>query len=460
MSTPSTYRSAALAVMGAVCLLGTGCTDRAPESSPNVLLVTLDTVRADYIGAYGFEAETTPFIDALAERSVVFERAIAASARTAPSHASMLTSRWVRDHSIGQVNGTTRLLDEPTLAEQFAAAGYDTAAFVSNPILTRRIGLDRGFDVYDDELSVSARSGVLERDADATSERAEAWLGAERDKPWFAWVHFQDPHGPYTAPPPFERVELPAEPDEVPLPPLSTASGYKGIPDYQLLEGVHLPSEYRSRYAGEIRYADAAVGRIVAAAEKSSPRRPLVLLLTADHGESLGEHEHWFAHGFTTTPDQAHVPFVLMAPGLKPQRRSELVHHVDILPTLLRAAGLPVPETAQGVALGPLLSDASEAWPDRIVFTDIGTEVGAYHQDRIVRVFLFFGIGRKDPSSWEHWRWESDGSITRTEEDMALRAPVAEYIARHAPLNETVKIDPEQAKRLRAIGYLDPESGR
>ena len=205
----------ALVVMGAVCWLGTGCTGRAPEGPPNVLLITLDTVRADHIGSYGFEAETTPFIDALAERSVVFERAIAASARTAPSHASILTSRWVRYHSIGHVNGTTRLLDEPTLAEQFAAAGYDTAAFVSNPLLARRIGLDRGFDVYDDELSVSARSGVVERDANATSERAEAWLGAGRDKPWFTWVHFQDPHGPYTPPPPFERVELRAFPDIV-----------------------------------------------------------------------------------------------------------------------------------------------------------------------------------------------------------------------------------------------------
>lgn len=450
----------ALAVMAAVCWLGTGCTGGAPDAPPNVLLVTLDTLRADYIGTYGFEAETTPFIDALAERSVVFERAIAASARTAPSHASILTSRWVRYHSIGHVNGTTRLLDEPTLAEQFAAAGYDTAAFVSNPLLTRRIGLDRGFDVYDDELSVSARSGVVERDADATSERAEAWLGAERDRPWFAWVHFQDPHGPYTAPPPFERVELRAQPDEVPLPPLSNPSGYKGIPDYQVLEGVHLPSEYRSRYAGEIRYVDAAVGRIVAAAENSSPPRPLVLLLTADHGESLGEYGFWFAHGFTTMPEQTHVPLVLMAPGLKPQRRSELVHHVDILPTLLHAAGLPVPETAQGVALGPLLSEALDAWPDRIVFADIGTEVGAFQQDRMVRVFLFFGIGRKDPSSWEHWRWESDGSMTRREEDMTLRAPVSEYIARQPPLNETVKIDPAQAKRLRALGYLDPESNR
>jgi arylsulfatase len=126
--------------------------DACGPPSPNLLLVTVETLRADRLGTYGYSGESSLTFDALAGRSVIFERAIAGGSRTAPAHATLFTSRWVKDHSIGYRNGSTRLGDEPTLASLLAEAGWDTAAFVGNTMLRRRVGLDRGFEVFDDEL--------------------------------------------------------------------------------------------------------------------------------------------------------------------------------------------------------------------------------------------------------------------------------------------------------------------
>ncbi|MCP4906588.1 MAG: sulfatase-like hydrolase/transferase, partial [bacterium] len=147
------------------------CTPAEERSRPDVLLITIDTLRADYVHAYGFPLEITPSIDALAERGVLFENAIAAATLTAPAHASIMTSRYVREHSIGSRNGDTRLDELSTLAESFSEAGYATAAFVSNAVLRRRIGLDRGFDTYDDELPSREqnRGNYFERIAEETA---------------------------------------------------------------------------------------------------------------------------------------------------------------------------------------------------------------------------------------------------------------------------------------------------
>ena len=167
------------------------------SSRPDILLITIDTLRADWIHAYGFEGETTPRIDALAERGVLFEKAIAAASLTAPAHASIMTSRYAREHSIGTLNGETRLVGGETLAERFQSEGYETAAFVSNVVLRRRSGLDRGFQTYDDELVDSEinRAAYFERVAALTAERAMNWLASrEPGQPVFVWLHLQDPH--------------------------------------------------------------------------------------------------------------------------------------------------------------------------------------------------------------------------------------------------------------------------
>ncbi|HEM45902.1 MAG TPA: hypothetical protein ENO23_02545, partial [Alphaproteobacteria bacterium] len=323
---PRTRVALALALLAAVG--ASGCGGERPR--PDVLLVTIDTLRPDWIHAYGFDKETSPHIDALAARGVVFDRAIAAASLTAPAHASIMTSRYVREHSIGPLNGETRLEGVGTLAERFRAAGYETAAFVGNVVLRRRSGLDRGFDVYDDDLSEGElnRKAYFERIAADTGARAIEWLRGRGEGPVFLWLHLQDPHGPYT-PPAGYRDRIGPVPLRLtrPLDVLDDNTGKAGIPAYQKLGQERDPAVYAGRYGEELLYADAWVGEVVAALEQHATERGSVVLLTADHGESMGELGWYFQHGHATTPDLVRIPFIVVAPGVAPARVSSLVHH-------------------------------------------------------------------------------------------------------------------------------------
>jgi len=444
-------------LFAAFILVALGCAD---ENRASFLLVSVDTLRADHLGAYGFPADTSPNLDAFAAESVVFERALAASSRTAPSHASMMTSRWVSGHSIGPVNGASRLPEqERTLAVHFREAGWETAAFISNVVLGRRIGLDVGFELYDDELTNTEgnRGWAKERGAHETTERARRWLEQDRDLPFLVWVHYNDPHGPYQPPPPHDAIELPApDPSEEALPILERQLGFNGIPAYQKLEGLTKPSEYRGRYAGEIHAFDAAFADLLRAAERAAAPNALAVLLTADHGESLGEGDIYFCHGYGTTPELAHVPFILRASGLPPGRRSEPVHHVDVLPTLLELAGLPIPEGARGVALGQVVR-AGSTLPSRPLFVDVGREVSAYQDDRLLRAHLGEATGNVPQGAWDGFRWLEGGGLLPEESPPALRSALEAYLRNHVPILRADPLDPERRALLRALGYLPPE---
>ena len=179
-----------------------------PKGHPSILLITLDTTRADHLEPYGATNVETPALSALADRGIVFENAVATAPVTGPTHASMLTGFYPRRHGVRN-NLTHHLSDDvPTLAEGLSAAGYRTAAFVSAVVLAGRYGFDQGFEVYDDDLRDGSASRqtlrITERPADVTAERALAWLDAlGDDQPFFLWVHFYDPHPPYSPPAPW-----------------------------------------------------------------------------------------------------------------------------------------------------------------------------------------------------------------------------------------------------------------
>jgi arylsulfatase len=458
-------RRALLAILVLAAGLG-ACTRReapVPEG-PNVLLVTVDTLRADRLGSYGFTLDTSPRIDALAASGVLFERAVAGSSATAPSHASILASRFTREHSIGFGNGDTRLEDVPTLAGHFREAGYTTGAFVGNVVLRGGSGFERGFDVYDDDLPTAEknRPHIFERIAEQTTERALAWLDESGGRPFFLWVHYQDPHGPYSPPSAFKgRFRVTPRPGEVPLPVLDDNSGERGIPAYQVLDGLTLPSVYESRYADEIFYADQSIGELVDAVDRHSGPRGAVVLLTADHGESFGEGGQYYIHK-ATTPDVAHVPMILRAPGLAPGRSDGLVHHVDVLPTLLELAGLPAPETASGIALGPLLR-AGEPLPERIVYTDIGDELSAYGRGGFLRVrgvesAWQHGSEGGSPTlapAWIHYVWRTDGTWRVGDYDAIPLHAVSDYFRAAVPMRMGPAPSAEDIERLRALGYVE-----
>lgn len=450
------------ALVGWLTALVLACSggDRPP---PDVLLVTIDTLRADWVHAYGFGAETTPRIDALAARGAVFENAIAAASLTAPAHASIMTSRYAREHSIGTLNGETRLDGIETLAERFREAGYETGAFVSNVVLRRRSGLDRGFDVYDDELvrGEQNRKAYFERIAADTAARATRWLAERGDAPVFLWLHLQDPHGPYT-PPDDYRDRIGAWPLRLtrPLAALDANTGQAGIPAYQRLGDERRPEVYAGRYAEELLYADHQVGEVVAAIEARAGERGSVVLLTADHGESMGELGWYFQHGHATTPDLVRVPMIVVAPEVRPRRVEALVSHVDIAPTLLELAGLPALDEQSGRSLRSAIVEG-EALAERAVFTDTDGEAAFYVLGRMTRIggAMVGGRGeaRTRPTQIQTLEWGHEGPWRVVEVDENAVQDLMRYLESSAPLVAAEAMPPEHVEQLRALGYLPPE---
>jgi len=336
-------------------LLAFGCTDSG-DASPNLMLITVDTLRPDRLACYGGSPGVGTGICALGDRGVRFVWSFAPAPATAPSIASLLTSRWPSAHGVSQFFTTSLTEQARTVAECLSDAGYQTAAFVSNPVLVRGRRLERGFAIYDDRMTRQERNrpGLREREAAEITDAALAWLRVTQT-PWFLWVHYQDPHGPYEPPRASQRRDPPSAPT---LPLLKDHSGYQGIPAYQELPGLRSVEAYDARYQDEIRHVDVHVARLVAGADALGTR-PWVVL-TADHGEAFGEDGYYFAHGHSVGLDQIRVPLLVRPAEPVPEWVSERsVSLVDVAPTLLRAAGLPIPEGFVGEPLPLRATDPS-----------------------------------------------------------------------------------------------------
>lgn len=300
-----------------------GC-ERAPEH-PNVVIVTFDTTRADHLGTYGFGLAHTPTIDRLAAEGVRFDNAISAAPITAVSHATIMTGLLPPAHGVRD-NGTFALGNAAvTLAERFKAAGYETRAYVSAIVLSRRYKLDQGFDVYDDDLWGEDEPKLFmirERPAEETINHVLDWYGQRtkqtQKKPFFLWVHLFDPHEPHR-PPTWARAISP------------------------------------SSYDASIAYADRELGRLVDALRASGELDRTVFVFTADHGESLGEHGEK-THAIFVYRATTHVPLIIRYPPEYPAGKPYPgpVRNVDIAPTLLDLAHVPGAQQTQGVDLTPL----------------------------------------------------------------------------------------------------------
>jgi choline-sulfatase len=312
--------SALLPACFSACLFSAACA-RTPPVRPNILLVTLDTTRADRIGAYGYGAAQTPRLDGLARRGVLFERALSAAPITLPAHTSLMTGAYPFTHGVRN-NGTFSLGDTvPTLATTLQAAGYRTAAFVSAFVLDRRFGLARGFDVYDDRAP-------LERRGDRTAAAACEWLDARAadPAPFFVWLHLYDAHDPYDPPPPFREA-------------------FAGRP-----------------YDGEIAFDDQAIGSVLDRLERIGRLPATIVAVVADHGESLGEHGE-DTHAVFIYESTLRVPMILAGPARLPAGRhvKSTVRGIDLAPTLLDLARQPPLRGAQGQSLMPLVEGTSAA---------------------------------------------------------------------------------------------------
>jgi arylsulfatase A-like enzyme/Tfp pilus assembly protein PilF len=290
----------------------------------NVLLVTIDTLRADHVGAYGGNGGVTPTIDDFAKTGLRFARAYAHVPLTLPSHATLMTASYPTRNGVHD-NGTFHLGDaSPTLAAALKSGGYRTAAFVGAFVLDARFGLNRGFDVYDDRLRGSSSDlDLVQRTADQVLAPAYDWIvntASSERAPWFAWVHLYDPHEPYAPPEPFR-------------------SRYAGAP-----------------YDGEIAYADAALGHFVARLRAAEALTHTLVVIASDHGESLGEHGER-THGLFAYDATLRVPLVMWAGGqIRPAAFNQTMRLVDVAPTMLDLLGAEPLPRVDGRSVRPFIA--------------------------------------------------------------------------------------------------------
>jgi arylsulfatase A-like enzyme len=328
------------------------------SQAKRVILITCDTLRADRLGVYGFEGQTSPELDAFAEQCVIYEKAYAAASMTMPAFSSMLTG-LLPDHT-GVVNNHVLIpAAATTMAESLGAAGFETAAVVSNYVLRSREsgserGMEQGFDYYDDTMNSveRVRQNVQERLAPDTTDAALAWLKGRSTDHFFLWVHYQDPHGPYTPPKKFVVNDEREGALRLPLGKKSNTQG--NIPFYQVSRQNGNTDFYNNRYEAEIRFFDQELGRLLNALKAEALLNDALVIFTADHGESLGEHNWWFSHGQTLHNELVQVPLFVRYPqgmeGMASGRNSNLVGHVDLYATVLASVGL-TPGVSHGESL-------------------------------------------------------------------------------------------------------------
>ncbi|RKY19443.1 MAG: hypothetical protein DRQ55_10615 [Planctomycetota bacterium] len=334
------------------------------ERPPNVLIVTLDSVRADRMGLYGAPRQgVTPRLDALAQQCVVFEHAFANSSFTPPTHASLFTSLYPAEHGLLWWN--RKLADVPTAADMFAAANYRTLAFTPVNALLKQ-GLDRGFD-RTQHLPWSRRGKQLVLgSADAMHAAAVPALIAPDERPFFAWLHYFDAHRPYGRQGPqwsgrFTQRDDPAVGAE--------ENWYRLTPEKRAELGLTAATTQliKDHYDGGLAYLDDRVGRMLDALDEAGVLEHTIVVLVADHGEVFDEHdEEWFSHDPYLTDENLHIPLMIRLPGARHggRRVSGLVSQVDVLPTLLELAGVPaLPGELSGHSLAALMSDGESQAP-------------------------------------------------------------------------------------------------
>ncbi|MEM8962309.1 MAG: sulfatase-like hydrolase/transferase [Acidobacteriota bacterium] len=416
--------------------LWTGC---ASEPPLNVVIVTFDTTRADYLDLYDGPAPT-PNLNELARDSLVFEQAISPVPITLPSHSSLMTGKvpfahGVRDNGLFELGGT-----QTTLAEILQAEGYATGAAIGSFPLLSRFGIHQGFEFFDDHITAPVEDyygeRVIpkrelyfdERPAGQVNAALFPWLEDHVDRPFFLWAHYFDPHFPHTPPSPYNQ------------------------------RFAH------DLYAGEIAYADEALGALIAKLRDAGVYERTIIVVTADHGEGMGEHNE-STHSLLAYNSTLHIPLVIKPPTGVPsnQRIAARVGLVDIFPTVLEWLNIDVPDDIQGQSLVRHLNPEGTPLTDRVIYAETLSprinhewgELRALYVDELKYIHgprpELFDIAA-DPR-------ELDDLIAERPDDAArLKSNLESYLDRYAVdgLDASVAIDDETAQRLMALGYLQP----
>jgi arylsulfatase A-like enzyme len=430
---------------------------------PNILLVTLDTTRADHLGAYGYFRDTSPTLDALARQSILFERAIAPTATTLPTHVSILTASYPLEHGVlaNLTHGGQRFVPSSKL-ESFAwiatEAGYQTAAFVSAAPLKSDSGIANGFDFFD-------QPDRRHRRGRRTTDAALKWLRALKERPFFLWVHYYDAHYPFKAPAPHgTRFRT----DRA----LEQFIAERRIHDRALRPIIGKFDDARqsiNAYDGEIRYQDDQLERLFGTLRSFDEWQKTAVVLIGDHGEGLCQHGE-AGHGGTWN-EQLQVPMMIRIPGQAPRRVSEVASVVDALPTLVALLGDPALEFSNENVSGRALL-ASGFQPQPVLSQDTGRPRDVpYRYSLTSERWKYFRVEHKD-GTWTEELYDlsrdphelRDVAQLQAEvlQDLraALQSRLAEQRARGAELrrgqgSEPRELDPAVLEELKALGYVE-----
>ena len=423
-----------------VCLLFLAGNSLASFAKPvNIILITLDTTRADRMGFLGSKRGLTPNLDSLAQQAAVFSRAYSQVPLTTPSHATILTGTYPQFNHVSDL-GSPLGKDLPYLPDILRQHGYRTAAFVGSEVLDPKSaaapGFDRGFETYDAPFHIRGqgedRYHSVERRGMAVVDSASAWLDQHPQGPFFLWLHFYDPHDPYDPPPPF-KAQYAASP-----------------------------------YDGEIAYVDSAVGKLLTTLRSRGLYDQSLIVVVADHGEAFGEHGEW-SHGLFLYDETIHVPLLIKLPSAGSGRRliESRVGLVDIAPTLLQEVEIAAPSAMQGQSLLELVKAKSNAdAQDRPEFaeTDYPYRAFGWSSLRAWRAgkYLYIDAPQRelydqpqDPEA-SHNLTNSAPSVTDT---MASQLDEFRHKTSRAGQAE-VALTPRQAEQLQALGYVSSGSGK
>lgn len=448
---PHAFRGAPralFALLWLATLVASGCTSpSAPSAPPNVVLISIDTLRADHLGAYGYARATSPNVDALAREGALFENAVSPSSWTLPAHASLLTG--VSPYVHGAVAPQNRIRDDvPTLAERLRERGYATEAFVNAPFLSSRYGFARGFDRFHEVRGTEAshHQGVLDA------------IRSERRRPVFFFIHYMDVHTPYQPPPEYNRFASVTSQRDV--------LARQGIEDGGMLKLLRAVADGEATltpgdrdvlvdlYDGEILAMDAKLGELVATIREHLSR-DTIIIVTSDHGEEFLEHGS-LLHGRTLYEEVLHVPLVVAGPGVKPGLRvRSLATLADVPPTILEWANA---RAAPGMEGGSLAGLAAGREPD-----ELGGEVALHTlaSDRSVELRGIRTAHTKAIHDLRNGRRErydlrADPAEARSLEELPELARAErrldELRVRESPLAR--KPDRRSVEALEALGYL------
>jgi arylsulfatase A-like enzyme/cytochrome c-type biogenesis protein CcmH/NrfG len=412
--------------------------ETAQQRPPNLVLVTLDTVRADRIGCYGYAKAATPNLDRLAAEGIRFAQAYTPVPITLPSHATMFTGAYPMRTGMHDFSGNKLHPGQPTLASVLRARGYATAGITGAAVLDRRFGLNQGFDYYYDDFDFSrldeTNLDAMERPGSTVVDRGLAWLKEQESRPFFLFLHLYDAHHPYVPPEPYA-------------------------------------TQFRDRpYDGEIAYVDAQLGRVLAYLRQAKLYDNTMIIVAGDHGEGLGEHGEE-THGFFIYNSTMRVPWVIKPVARTGQTQviDSQVSLVDLMPTALDLLGVTTPAEAQGRSLTPLLRREEkttatggiymESYLPRLHFnwSELrGIQAGRYKLIDAPKAELY--DLERDPGETRNLLHERRATVRE------LRKRLGDVIARHAatgdtPTAEKTPLDPILSERLKSLGYVAVSGG-